>query len=86
MILSVVSAYADTMNHDFFAKRHRKRRLAWLIQRNRDERINELEALTLMHNSLYFAAQIDPEAWDRYQQLRRRIPILRRFLGLPPKP
>jgi hypothetical protein len=86
MILPVMSAYADNMAQDFLTKRHRKRRLAWLLQQNRDERINELEALTMMHNSLYFAAQVDPEAWERYQQLRRRIPILRRFLGLPPKP
>lgn len=64
----------------------RRRRLAFLLRRNRDERVNELEALTLMHNTLYFAAQTDPEAWNRYQQLRRRIPALRRFLGLPPKP
>lgn len=39
-----------------------------------------------MHNPLYFEAQVDPEAWDRYQQLRRRILVLRRFLGLPLKP
>jgi hypothetical protein len=74
------------MKEDFRARRHRKRRLVWLIQENRAERVNELEGLTLMHNPLYFEAQVDPEAWERYQQLRRRIPILRRFLGLPPKP
>jgi hypothetical protein len=86
MILSVVSAYAYGMDRDFLTKRHRKRRLAWLIQQNRDERVNELEGLTLMHNPLYFEAQIDPEAWERYQQLRRRILVLRRFLGPPPNP
>jgi hypothetical protein len=86
MILSVVSAYAYGMAQDFHTKRHRKRRLAWLLQQNRAERINELEGLTLMHNPLYFEAQVDPEAWDRYQQLRRRILVLRRFLALPSKP
>jgi hypothetical protein len=74
------------MNRDFLTTRRRRRRLVWLLQQNRAERINELEGLTLMHNPLYFEAQVDPEAWDRYQQLRRRILVLRRFLALPPKP
>jgi hypothetical protein len=74
------------MDRDFLTTRRRRRRLAWLLQQNRAERINELEGLTLMHNPLYFEAQVDPEAWDRYQQLRRRILVLRRFLSLPSKP
>lgn len=72
------------MNDAPFQKQ-RRRRLAFLLRRNRDERINELDALTLMFNTLYFAAQTDPEAWEHYQHARRRIPALRSFLGLPPK-
>jgi hypothetical protein len=74
------------MDRDLLTTRRRRRRLAWLLRQNRAERVNELEGLTLMHNPLYFEAQVDPEAWDRYQQLRRRILVLRRFLGLPSKP
>lgn len=67
-------------------KEQRRQRLAFLTERNRDERLNELEALKMMIGTLSMAAPHDPEAWDIYQQARRRIPALRQFLGLPPKP